>query len=304
MTTIGRDMNHRVLASKLGFTEGPIFRQEGDYALVSLDTGRLVSVTPDGDTQVLAETGGGPNGAAEGPDGTIYLAECSIDYRMSAENVPDVMGRCGNGISGGVQAVHPDGTLEIITLDPYMPNDLCFGPDGLLYVTDPTRILGSPVYPKDGRLWRIDVESHDTELLTSTRWFPNGIGFGKEDDAVYVASSGEDRIYRLPLTDSGLGKEELVIQLESGAEPDGFTFDVDGHIIIATNYGGQNGQVQMWTLDGELVETFQAEGKSWTTNVALDENGTLLVCYAGGGALIVIDDWPARGLPLYPFRNG
>lgn len=183
---------------------------------------------------------------------------------MNADNDLDMVGRCGNGMSGGVQAVRTDGSVEIVTLDPYMPNDLCFGPDGLLYVSDPTRVPGVPEYPKAGRLWRVDVESGDTELLTSTSWFPNGLGFGKEDDAVYVASSGEDRIYRLPLTGSGLGKEELVIQLEAGAEPDGFAFDVEGHIIIAADYEGRNGQVQMWTLEGELVETFQAEGNSST----------------------------------------
>lgn len=278
-----------------------MFRQEGDYAIVSVDTGTVWSVTPDGDKRVLAETGGGPNGLVEGSDGTIYVAECSIDYRMTADNDLDMVGRCGNGMSGGVQAVRTDGSVEIVTLDPYMPNDLCFGPDGLLYVSDPTRVPGVPEYPKAGRLWRVDVESGDTELLTSTSWFPNGIGFGKEDDAVYVASSGEDRIYRLPLTGSGLGKEELVIQLEAGAEPDGFAFDVRGPHHHRRRLRGAERTGPDVDAGGRARGDIPGRGQFVDTNVALDEQGTMLLTYAGAGTMIVIDDWPTRGMPLHPF---
>ena len=49
----------------------------------------------------------------------------------------------------------------------------------------------------------------------------NGIAFGPEDDAVYVGSSfGRPAILRFPLTPSGLGKPETVVEMESG-HPDG-----------------------------------------------------------------------------------
>ena len=38
--------------------------------------GRLSQVSPDGSVSTVAEVGGGPNGAAIGPDGAVYIANC------------------------------------------------------------------------------------------------------------------------------------------------------------------------------------------------------------------------------------
>src|SRR5262249_18067242 len=130
------------------------------------------------------------------------------------------------------------------------PNDLCFGPDGLLYLTDPTY----PASKSDGRLWRVDVESKAAELLLSVPWFTNGIGFGFEDDVIYVADTGGARIVGFPLTAEGLGKPETAIQLEHG-RPDGFAFDVEQNFVIAAlPRAGDLGDVQVWSPDGKLLQ--------------------------------------------------
>ena len=63
----------REVATGLRFPEGPIAMPNGDVVLVEIARGTLSRVKPDGSVEVIAETGGGPNGAAMGPDGACYV---------------------------------------------------------------------------------------------------------------------------------------------------------------------------------------------------------------------------------------
>ena len=70
-------METRVLASGLGFTEGPVIRQTGtvgEVVVTSIDQGRVFALEVEGAVRELADTAGGPNGATEGADGTLYVA--------------------------------------------------------------------------------------------------------------------------------------------------------------------------------------------------------------------------------------
>ena len=87
-----------VVATGLKFPEGPIALPDGSVILVEIAAGRLSRVYPDGRIEVVAETGGGPNGAAYGPDGRIYV--------------------CNNG---GFDVAERDGQVRILeTLDDYV----------------------------------------------------------------------------------------------------------------------------------------------------------------------------------------
>ena len=61
------------VAGGLQFPEGPIAMPDGTVVLVEMFGPRLTRVHPDGTTDTIAEIEGGPNGAAVGPDGAIYL---------------------------------------------------------------------------------------------------------------------------------------------------------------------------------------------------------------------------------------
>jgi len=65
--------NARLIASGLAFPEGPVAMPDGSVVLVEVRRGTLTRVTPDGAVEVVAELGGGPNGAAIGPDGAVYV---------------------------------------------------------------------------------------------------------------------------------------------------------------------------------------------------------------------------------------
>ena len=66
-------MKIREIASGLQFPEGPVAMDDGSVLLVEIARGTLSRVTPDGEVQVVADLGGGPNGAALGPDGAVYV---------------------------------------------------------------------------------------------------------------------------------------------------------------------------------------------------------------------------------------
>ncbi|MDO8361546.1 MAG: SMP-30/gluconolactonase/LRE family protein, partial [Actinomycetota bacterium] len=61
------------ITSGLRFPEGPIAMPDGSVILVEMFGPRLTRVHPDGSTTTIAEIEGGPNGAAIGPDGALYL---------------------------------------------------------------------------------------------------------------------------------------------------------------------------------------------------------------------------------------
>src|SRR3546814_3111621 len=63
----------QIVTTGLTFAEGPIALPDGDILVVETSGGRLTRVAPDGSRTTVADTGGGPNGAAIGPDGQCYI---------------------------------------------------------------------------------------------------------------------------------------------------------------------------------------------------------------------------------------
>lgn len=275
-----------VRAAGLGFVEGPVLRQCGDIVAVSLDHGCLYQIGEDG-ARRLTNTGGAPNGAVEAADGTLFIAQ----------NGGSWPGSPARSSAGGIQRVATDGSVDWLTLDPIAPNDLCFGPDGMLYVTDPTRQTGLD----DGRLWRVHPESGASELLCSVPWFPNGIAFGASDDALFVASTRDGLVYRFAVTANGLGQAEVFSR--GGGAPDGMAFDANGNLLVAAvGTPTVPGVIEVWDPTGSLLDVVALGTSRYYTNLALSAvENLLLVTDSDAGTLLAIE-WPVLGLPLHPFR--
>ena len=64
---------HKEIASGLKFPEGPVAMPDGSVILVEIARQTLTRIMPDGKQHVIANLGGGPNGAAMGPKGKIYV---------------------------------------------------------------------------------------------------------------------------------------------------------------------------------------------------------------------------------------
>ena len=61
------------IATDLRFPEGPIAMPDGSILLVEIAAGTLTRISAEGKRETVAELGGGPNGAAIGPDGKCYI---------------------------------------------------------------------------------------------------------------------------------------------------------------------------------------------------------------------------------------
>ena len=109
-------MQFEIVAEHLAFPEGPVVMPDGSIIVVEIGAGRVTRIWGEGRTEVVAATGGGPNGAALGPDGAIYVCNSgAIDQELGChlDHGPD-----GDRFAmqpPGVPAVGLDGVSHGVT---------------------------------------------------------------------------------------------------------------------------------------------------------------------------------------------
>ncbi len=189
-----------LVAEGLKFPEGPVAVSDGSVLIVEMQARRVTRVKPDGRLEVVAETGGGPNGLAIGPDGALYLANNGGAFQFSTHN--------GLNIPGSAPPEHRHGSIQRIDLRsgalttlyescdgrPLLaPNDLVFDAQGGIWFTDfgprhaTHKIYGALYYAKpDG-----SHISRQRDALLS----PNGVGLSPDEKTVYVAETLSGRLW-------------------------------------------------------------------------------------------------------------
>ena len=122
----------KVLTDQLRFPEGPIAMDDGSVIVVEIARGKVTRVQPDGSLETIAEPGGGPNGAAIGPDGRCYICN-NGGLSWHEENGLLVPGDTPAEYSGGrIEAIDlAKGEIEVLYTEcdgvPLKgPNDLVF----------------------------------------------------------------------------------------------------------------------------------------------------------------------------------
>ena len=232
-------MQSTLLASGLGFPEGPVVMGDGRIVLCDGNTGELL-VYAAGTVSAYAHTGGSPWGALLGSDGAIYLTQ--------GGNVP---GSGDTSAVSGIQRVGPDGSVELLFSEVagyplYGPNDLAFGPDGRLWFTE----SGSEQdfrfdVRSPGRLFAVGPSGAGEMLAELPGVYPNGIAFDARQ-RLYWTESMEHRVRRLED-----GKPVTFCQLPDTHVPDGMAFAADGRLFVATTVSQG---VTVVSPDGALLE--------------------------------------------------
>src|SRR4029450_8044826 len=100
------------IAQGLRFPEGPVAMPDGSVILVEIERKTLSRVTADGTIHVVATLGGGPNGAAMGPNGKIYVTNNGGLKFMDRPGKLFPIAQADDYKGGSIQIVGP-GTGEV-----------------------------------------------------------------------------------------------------------------------------------------------------------------------------------------------
>ncbi|MGM1063024.1 hypothetical protein [Saccharothrix sp. Mg75] len=242
----------------------------------------------------------GSNGVAFGPDGRLHVAQF-LAGQISAVDLA----------SGDVEVVVPvDGPVQA-------PDDLAFGADGSVYVTDlvPGRVwrrtpdgefdlvsdqvavpngiacVGDRLFVNEmkpgGRLLELFPGGGDPRVLADDLAMGNAMQLGP-DGCLYYPHMLTGRVYRVPL-DGGV--PELVA--EDVHEPVAVRFDRGGALVVLSR--GVAGFVTRVDLFGSGGRSVVATGVVGLDNAAFDDENRMFVSsFASGGIAEVHPDGRTR----------
>ena len=300
----------RQITSGLRFPEGPIAMPDDSVILVEIARRTLTRVMPDGKQHVVAELGGGPNGAAPGPGGKIYVANnggFNWTERPDGRLFPGTQPADYKG--GSIQVVDPEtGRFEILydSCDGRRlcgPNDLVFDGAGGFWFTD----LGK-LRERDGDRGAVYYAKADGSMIREAIFpleRPNGCGLSPDGRTLYVVETPTARCWSFTLSAPGeiasangpyRGEKGRVLAGLGGYQMfDSLAVDSEGHVCIATLVTGAVSD--LWP-DGSRVDQYVLPDPM-VTNVCFGGAGlrTAYATLSMTGQLVAFD-WPRAGLAL------
>jgi gluconolactonase len=281
-----------VLASNLRFPEGPVALSDGSLVVVEIAAGRLTHIHPDGRTQVVASMGGGPNGAALGPDGALYLCN-NGGFRWADEDgqlVP--IGRSDDYSGGRIERVDASSgevrVLHRLTQRGALsgPNDLVFDSEGGLWFTELGHVAEDSI--ERGAVCYAPAGGGPARAIVYPMLTPNGIGLSPNGRTLYVAETFTARLWAFDLADPGqlvaqpnppqsLKPGRLLYAADCDCAFDSLAVEADGHICVATI-----GVAEKQAPGGACFPVVSAQG-DLVERVYPPDRGTTNLCFGGDG---------------------
>ncbi|MFT5446805.1 MAG: gluconolactonase [Gammaproteobacteria bacterium] len=238
----------REICRGLRFPEGPIAMPDGSVILVEIERQTLTRVSADGEISVIAECGGGPNGAAVGPDGRVYVCnnggfdwpapqggilrpgeELSADYEGGSIQAVDIE-------SGAVETLYTQCDGESLK----GPNDIVFDATGGFYFTDLGKRRGRLI--DRGSVFYARADGSSITEIVHPIDTPNGIGLSADESTLYVAETSAARLWAFDIESPGkLGppahpffRGRLLHKFTGYERLDSLALDSEGNVVVAT----------------------------------------------------------------------
>jgi gluconolactonase len=311
-STKGNAMKIREIANGLLFPEGPIAMDDGSVVLVEIARGTLSRVTPDGKVQVIANLGGGPNGAAIGPDGAVYVCNnggfkfiTTVDgYLIPVTQAVDYSGgriERVNLATGRAERLYE--SVEGLALRG--PNDIVFDRHGGFYFTDLGKVRATDM--DRGGVFYGQTDGKNVNVLARPVMTPNGIALSPDGNTLYYAETEGARVWAFDLKEPGKIQKSgwpsphggrMVIAAPGGHYQrfDSMAVDALGNVCVATLL---HGGISVVSPDGRMCSHVPLPDPM-TTNICFGgkDRRTAYITLSGTGRLIAIDDWPTPGLAL------
>ena len=254
-----------LVASDFGFTEGPVWDPSGFLYVSDEVQNKIYRVFLDankdfGRKEEVISLGD--------PDGNTYdrqhrLIDCASVLRA-------------------IIAVTPDGKYTILA-DHYegkkfnSSNDVVLGPDGALYLTDPTLDLvegQQQEIPFQG-VYRMD-EKGDVRLLTKDLTQPNGLAFSPDGKRFYLDDSEQRNIRVYDVAPDGTLSNGKIFGEEPGRKddgvPDGMKVDRDGNLFVTGPKG-----IWVWDPQGHHLGTIEMPEQPANLAWGDDDHRTLYI---------------------------
>jgi gluconolactonase len=300
--------NLRVVATGLRFPEGPMAMADGSVLVVEIAAGALTRVAPDGTTSLVAECGGGPNGAAIGPEGAAYVCnnggcfDWHDRFGLTFPGSPPPPTWPGHGSLQRVDLTTGEVTTLLTECEGRplrAPNDLVFDADGGIWFTD-HGVREERTSDRTGFYWCRSDGSEAREVAFPLD-APNGIGLSPAGDRVYVAETHTGHLRGWDVTAPGevggaglVGPKgaDLVGAPAGGAMFDSLAVDGEGWICVAT-LGFAPG-ITAFSPDGSQAEHTPL-ADPLTTNICFGPDGRTVYATLSGTGQLVAFDWPRPG---------
>ena len=301
----------RTIAEGLRFPEGPIAMPDGSVILVEIEAGRLTRVQPSGAKEIVAEPGGGPNGAAMGADGACYVCN-NGGFKWAYDEEPGSMrpvGQADDYVTGRIERIDIQ-TGKVETLYDNCngnrlsgPNDIVFDRKGNMWFTDLGKARARDL--DRGAIYWAKPDGSEIKEVIQPFTTPNGIGLSPDEKTLYVAETEGGRLFAYDIV--GDGEVEMLpypqslnggryITSDTGMRRfDSLALEADGNICVATLF---TGGITVASPDGGTVD-FLETGDGYTTNICFGgdnlQKAYITLSWQG---LLVECDWPRPGLAL------
>lgn len=301
-------MTVREFASGLKFPEGPIAMADGSIILVEIARGTLTRVWGGGKTEVIATLGGGPNGAALGPDGAVYVTNNGGFEWHDRGGLLFPGDRPHDYTTGRIERVDlRTGKVERVYdscngLRLNGPNDLVFDGKGGFYFTDLGKQYGR--LHDRGAVYYATADGKKIKEIVFPIDTPNGCGLSPDGKTLYVAQTMAGRLMKFDIKapgelapPTGLLQGTLVCGLPGLQLFDSLAVEANGRVCVAT-IAFPTGGISSIAPDGSYEQVMFAD--PLVTNICFGgaDQKTAYVTLSATGKLVAME-WARPGLKLH-----